>query len=1058
MNQPADSLAHQTEQSGSGGWCGFAVVGRDLRLLELDAALAALACHEPEALIGQPVALLAPSLEAPLRTVLTTATAALHLTKLGPHGDIPARLHLAPLRSSRGGVVGVEITVVEGEEVRPAPDVHDWRASLSVQTVLDSLFAFAGVLLPDGTLVEANRAALEAAGLRPADVLGRPFAEAYWWSYDPGVQAELRAAIARAARGERVRYDVQVRLGPERFTTIDFMLAPARDEQGQVRYLIPSATDISERKRIEAMLLASQHQLSLALDAARMGTWEIDLTSQHVWRSPSTDRLFGLAPNDAVRSADDYFGRVHADDIDRVSDAIRQTVEVGAEHAVEYRVVHPNGAVRWLASRGELIHDEHGAPQRLVGALVDVTERHEAQAALQASEERFRAIFERAPLGISQVALDGRWLSVNPKLCSIVGYSPEELTGRRFQDLTHPDDLDVNLGLLRQLLAGEIASYDLEKRYVHKDGSAVWVNLTVSLVRTGTGAPASFITVVEDISRRKAAERELRFQAQLLDAVGQGVIATDLSGAVRYWSRFAEELYGWTRAEALGRNLLDLVATEQSLQQGREILGRVQAGERWAGTYFVRRRDGSTFPAFVTDTPLYAPDGSVSGTVGVFSDISEQLTLAAEREELLLREREARTSAEQAVARIALLQEVTAALSEALTPGQVAEVILNHALAALGGRAGSIRLVSPDGKTLEPLRSLGGLPYGGNEWARIPLDAPVPVAQVARMGSPMFFEGREPLATAYPELERAASSLGYEAFAIVPLGIEGRVIGSLALVFAEARPFSDEDRDVLLAMAGQGAQAIARARLYDAARSAVEVRDSFITIASHDLRAPLTVLVGQAGLLERQASQAGLPERLVRRARLISEQAQRLNRMITALYDLSRIQSGQLAIEVLPVDLAALAERIAGEIQPTLSAHTLEVTGELGGLWVGGDELRLEHVLYNLVTNAVKYSPEGGVVTIHAERRGDEARVTVSDTGIGIPPEALPRLFERFYRARNAEGSQISGMGVGLYAVREIVTLHGGSVSVASEVGAGSSFTVALPLLRQHDEATDPRP
>lgn len=1421
MSEPG---AEASQAAAAGG----AVVDQALRLIELDEAFARLAGGTREQLLGQPIGDLLPALEAPLRAVLDSDHALPRVPLQRPAGRL-LHVGLAPLRTARGTVAGVELILEPaGLEAQPP----------TVRAVLDGLFAFAGVLRPDGTLIEANRAALEAAGLSPGEVLGKPFAETFWWSYDPAVQAQLRAAIARAAGGETVRYDVAVRLAEGRFTTIDFMLAPARDVEGRVAYLIPSANDISERIAAERALRERERHLSLALEAAQMGTWEIELQSRAVLRSSTTDRVFGLAADGAARTADDYFQRIHPDDIARVVEAIRRAVEEGAEHVVEYRVTRQDGATRWLASRGELIHDGQGAPRRLVGALLDITARKEAEAALAASEARYRATFEHAPLGIAHVGLDGRWLHVNRRLCAIIGYTQEELSPRTFQSITHPDDLAADLALVERLLAGSIGEYDLEKRYLHKDGSTVWVNLTVSLVRRPDGAPEYFIAMVEEISRRKAAEAELHFQAQLLDAVGQGVIATDVDGTVCYWNRFAEQLYGWRREEALGRRILDLVAADISLPQGQAIMAQLQAGRPWAGQYVVRRRDGSPFPAFVTDTPLLGPDGAVLGVVGVSADISEPLRLEAEREELLRRERAARAEADEALAlldtllttapvglcflspdyrylrinealaamngipaaehlgrtvrevlpsmaplveplfaqvlatgrplvdreiveerppasggqriwrasyypvrlpdgavaglgivanditaeraaadalrlseerfrvalknspiivyttdralrytwiynphpayeptavlgcrdedllppeqaakltavkrrvleraagerveltldvggealtydltaeplrdsagavvgltvaaiditarrraeaalresearysalaeavpailftnrpdgtsdylsqnyydytgtprgsgegyawadqlhpadrerivtgwqeavrtgspflseyrlrhhdgahrwfrvksrplrdeagaitrwfgvcldiddakraaaereellrreqaaraaaertaaRISQLQTVTAALAEALTPAQVAEVIVAQSTAALGAASGSLRLISPDGKTLDALRNVGMPAETAGRWAQIQLDTPMPICEVARTGRPLYFEDRDALATSYPAMEPIVAPLGYQAFVVVPLSIEGRTIGSLALTFVEPRRFADEDRDVVLAMAGQAAQAIMRAQLYDTARQAVEVRDTFIAIASHDLRSPLTALSGQAQLLERQVGAAGREEQVRQRAVRIVEQSQRLSRMIGALLDLSRIQSGQLTIDSVPLDLTALAARVVAELQPTLSQHTLDLVGATEGLWVAGDEVRLEQVLYNLIGNAVKYSPDGGRVTVEVARQDTRACLTIVDEGIGIPAAALPRLFERYYRAANAGAS---GMGIGLYAVREITALHGGSVAVVSEEGVGSTFTVYLPLAAEGD-------
>jgi signal transduction histidine kinase len=168
--------------------------------------------------------------------------------------------------------------------------------------------------------------------------------------------------------------------------------------------------------------------------------------------------------------------------------------------------------------------------------------------------------------------------------------------------------------------------------------------------------------------------------------------------------------------------------------------------------------------------------------------------------------------------------------------------------------------------------------------------------------------------------------------------------------------------------------------------------------------------------------------------------------MVAALLDISRIQTGQLSIERAPLDLCQLAQRVVDDLLPTLDKHQVALTLPDEALIVEGDELRLEQVFQNLLQNAVKYSPEGGTVDMRVEQRGDQACVMVADRGIGIPQEALPLLFRRFYRAGNVQAQHISGIGIGLYVVKEIVDLHGGQIDVASQEGVGSTFTICLPI------------
>ncbi len=198
------------------------------------------------------------------------------------------------------------------------------------------------------------------------------------------------------------------------------------------------------------------------------------------------------------------------------------------------------------------------------------------------------------------------------------------------------------------------------------------------------------------------------------------------------------------------------------------------------------------------------------------------------------------------------------------------------------------------------------------------------------------------------------------------------------------------------------------------AEAAVYVRDQFLSIASHELKTPLTSLLGNTQLLQRRAARNdSISERNLQALAVIEQQAIRLKKLIDALLDISRIQNGQLTLSRQQLDLEALAQRMVHEVQPILQQHTIEFAGLGAPLLVEGDELRLEQVLQNIIQNAVKYSPSGGAITVQVHAKDEQAYVSISDQGIGIPQPALKQLFQRFYRAENAEARQISGMGLG---------------------------------------------
>jgi signal transduction histidine kinase len=288
-----------------------------------------------------------------------------------------------------------------------------------------------------------------------------------------------------------------------------------------------------------------------------------------------------------------------------------------------------------------------------------------------------------------------------------------------------------------------------------------------------------------------------------------------------------------------------------------------------------------------------------------------------------------------------------------------------------------------------------------------------------------------------------------KSFLSLPLEARGRVLGAITFASAESdRRYDADDLPLAEDLGRRVAVAIDNARLYRAAQDSIRMRDIFLSVAAHELRTPLTSLLGYTQLVKRRAERnSSVADRDRQALRVVADQATRLSKMVSSLLDISRLQLGQLSIEPAPLDLGQLAARLVEETRPLLSQHTIEYIGAAAPALISGDELRLEQALQNLIQNAVKYSPEGGAITVRVERSDSHASVAVTDSGIGIPPDALPQLFHRFYRAPNVDPQHISGLGVGLYVVKEIVELHGGMIDVRSEVGAGSTFVFVIPLI-----------
>jgi PAS domain S-box-containing protein len=323
------------------------------------------------------------------------------------------------------------------------------------------------------------------------------------------------------------------------------------------------------------------------------------------------------------------------------------------------------------------------------------------------------------------------------------------------------------------------------------------------------------------------------------------------------------------------------------------------------------------------------------------------------------------------------------------------------------------------------------------------------VAKVLHMG----------LAEFYPELPDIALDLFANEIAqlapehtpqsaiVVPLLARRHTLGVISCIsLSPARRYHLADLTLVEDLAHRVALALDNAHLYQEVQEAVHVRDQFLSIASHELKTPLTSLLGYSRLLQNLAQSGNLTEREQRGIRIIAEQANRLSKLINALLDISRIRTGRLSIEQKPVDLTMLARRVVEEVQVVLDQHMISISDPDAALIVQGDILRLEQVLQNLIQNAIKYSPNGEDIHIQIEQQDTWACIKVIDQGIGIPAASIPQMFQPFYRAPNTETQQVSGMGIGLYVVREIVTLHSGEVDVISQEDEGSTFIIRLPL------------
>ncbi|MBJ6725761.1 PAS domain-containing sensor histidine kinase [Geomesophilobacter sediminis] len=338
-----------------------------------------------------------------------------------------------------------------------------------------------------------------------------------WWS-NTGVRIEpekwgAARAVTRGDTSLNEEIDIECFDGARK--TILHSAVPLRDAGQRITGAVIINQDISYRKQAEQALMRREADLRRAQEIAKIGSWTYAMADE-IWWSDELYRIYGVSPETFIPTIGSFLNLIHPDDRAAMETWMQACSADENPGELVFRIIWPDGTIRFISGRGELVHDLQTG-LHMAGTGQDITERKQAEKALAESESAFRATFEQAAVGMARMAPDGRWLLVNQRLCDVVGYSRDELLGLRLQDITYPDELDSVLGNMREMLAGNLDTFSMEKRYIRKDDSVVWINLTVGLVRDCAGAPDYFTCVVEDISMRKRAEEALTEKQRLLE-------------------------------------------------------------------------------------------------------------------------------------------------------------------------------------------------------------------------------------------------------------------------------------------------------------------------------------------------------------------------------------------------------------------------------------------------------------------------------------------------------------------------------------------------------------
>ena len=784
--------------------------------------------------------------------------------------------------------------------------------------------------------------------------------------------------------------------------------------------------DITARKGIERALQESEEAFRLTIDQAPIGIALVALDGRFVRVNRAFCEIVGYTSTELTALT--FHALTHPDDLDTDRAAAGQLI--GGDiprYQREKRYLRKDWTMVDVLLNVSVLRDREGAPRYFISQIEDIGDRKRADRALKESEQRLNLALDAGQVGMWDLDLLTDTSVRSFRHDQIFGYSSPVPTWGVAIFMNHvvPADRDVARRAFDEAFISD--SFELECRLRWADTSIHWISAKGRVFRDPQGDPVRMMGTIADITERKRIEEELKAANASLDAIVENVplmLFIKDSTSLRFvrFNRAAEELLGWPRETYTGKSDYDLWPRAQAeffVEKDRETLksGKIvdipeeEIQTRHRGVRILHTKKVPILDS--TGHPLYL--------LGISEDVTERSLM--EKEQRFLAEANLVLSA-------SLDYEKTLAALARLVVQDIADWCAVDVMQERGSLR-RVKVASADPADAQLCALLEQMPPDR--------DLPYLMRSVVESKRPLLIEHVttqyfRSISQGLVHLE-ALQATGLASIVVAPLMLRGRAFGAILLGSSiPGRVYGRSDLRLAEALADQAAVAIENARLYSASVHATELRDQVLGVVAHDLRNPLSAILLQAGSLKRRGPE---PDRRSQKpGEAIESAVTHMNRLIQDLLDAAVVESGQLTIQ--PARMSA-RELIVGAVdaeRPLAASSFLElrvdVDRDVPEIW--GDRDRLLQVLENLIGNAIKFTEAGGCVAAGAASKNQDVVFWVADTGSGIPPEDLPRVFDRFWQATRP-GRQ--GAGLGLPIAKGIVDAHGGRISDREHAGEG---------------------
>jgi PAS domain S-box-containing protein len=779
------------------------------------------------------------------------------------------------------------------------------------------------------------------------------------------------------------------------------------------------AAEIVERKCAEEALRVSEERLHLATTAGNIGVWDWDVVRNILTWDESMYVLYAIRKEDFGGAYDAWIDTLHPDDRQFTDGEIQAALRGEREYAPEFRIVHPDGTVRIIKAASKTYHDPQGNPIRMVGINIDISERKKAEEVTQAAFQYARSLIEASLDPLVTISAEGKITDVNTATERETGVDRVSLIGSDFADyFTDPEK--ARKGYQQVFSQGFVTDYPLAIRHVSGKVSDVLYN--ASVYRDKAGEVLGVFAAARDVTERNKAEQEvaqLSLQNRLiLDSAGEGIYGLDIDGRCTFINPAALQSLGFRVDELLGQHshsMFHHTRPDGRPYQAEEcpVQAAYKQGVVHRGSDLYWRKDGSSFPVEFISTPIQEAE-EITGAVVTFRDITERK----------LAEEKLRRSAQ--------------GLAEAQRIAHLGswDLDLVHNVLTWSDEIYRIFEIDPEKTGVSYDAFLNAIHPDDREFVKNTYTESV------KSNTPYDIEHRLLMKDGRVKYLNEKCETHYSE--------DGKPLYSVGTVHdITERKKSEEElrryKDHLEEEVQQRTADLVLAR--NAAEAANRAKSVFLSSMSHELRTPLNAILGFSNMMRKDPL---VSQEQRENLDIINRSGEHLLALINDVLEMAKIEAGRVQLENAPFDIGGLVRDVTDMMHLRAQEKGLQLLIDQSSKfprYIKGDEARLRQMLINLVGNAVKFTHQGGITVRFGMKPHTTPQcllIEVEDSGIGIKPEDQQKIFEQFVQLGHT--SMQAGTGLGLAITRQFVQLMGGTISVESTPGKGSTFRLELPM------------